>query len=155
MNLHARDESSGYGIADGQAGMGISARIYHQGFVLARRLLNFGYYLSFAIELENIHFEAALSGKSPYFLVYLFQGEPTIYLRLSLAQEVQVWAVYNQHLHHFTLNRQKATLRSFSSELSSPEAKDIWINNIVNVSQLCALQRTIQRGACQGQIKIG
>src|SRR5699024_792574 len=80
--------------------MGKRPRIDHEHVVFFSSLVNPVDQLSLVIGLAKIHFQSQLYSFCQAVLVDLIQRLPAVYLRLSLAQSVQVGTVYFQNLPH-------------------------------------------------------
>src|ERR1041385_1372626 len=95
VDFDRRDTNGRDGIAESNTGVGKGRRIENYDVNFAFGLLNPGHKLAFGVGLTEVHFDAEFACSLRDQGLDIRQGSPTVHIRLTLAEEVQVWAVQN------------------------------------------------------------
>lgn len=80
----------------------------------ATRLLNQIHQDALGIRLRKFHFHPAFSSALPHLGFYLGQAEPTVHLRFTRPQQVQIRSVQEQYLHKRLLATVPLMLKAMS-----------------------------------------
>ncbi len=87
------------GVAQGQAVVGQGAGVYQDAVGAAGLRLQEIDDLTLVVRLEGRDLGAEFAGPLPHPVLDLFEGDGAVYLRLSLAEQVEVRAVDQQYAH--------------------------------------------------------
>ena len=100
MNLHSRKAASGQGIADRNAGVGVSGWIDQNPGKFRARAADTVHDLAFVIALEDLKLYAERPGFPFKRFIDLFQRDFAIDRDFPLPQELQIWTMDHKNFFH-------------------------------------------------------